>query len=75
MYRNLEAELARRNITRTKLAQELGLTLGTLSLKLNGKSILILPEAIKIKKIIGVENMPLEELFEANEEAATGKVV
>lgn len=63
MYSNLEAELARRGITKTKVAQELGLTLGTLSLKLSGKSNLTLPEAIKIKKIIDIE-MPIEYLFE-----------
>lgn len=63
MYSNLEAELARRGITKTKVAQELGLTLGTLSLKLSGKSNLTLPEAIKIKKIINIE-MPIEYLFE-----------
>jgi len=63
MFRNLEAELARKSITKTKVAQELGLTLGTLSLKLNGKSNLTLSEALKIKKILNVV-IPLEELFE-----------
>lgn len=63
MYRNLEAELARRNITKTKVAKELGINLGTLSLKLNGKNKLTLPEAIKIKAILGV-NMPIEYLFD-----------
>lgn len=68
MYRNLEAELARKGITRTTVAAELGLTLGTLSLKLSGKSNLTLPEAIKIKKIIGVD-LPLEFLFDVSETA------
>ena len=67
MYRNLEAELARNGITKTNVAAELGLTLGTLSLKLNGKSNLTLPEAIKIKTIIG-GNLSLEYLFQVNEE-------
>lgn len=65
MYRNLEAELARKGITKTKVARELGLTLGTLSLKLNGKSHLTLDEAMKIKKILKVD-MPIEELFRRN---------
>jgi len=64
MYRNLEAELARKGITKTKMAEELGLTLGTLSLKLNGKSNLTLPEAVKIKKVLAVE-LPIEYLFES----------
>ena len=63
MYRNLEAELARRGITKTQVAQELGITLGTLSLKLNGKYKLTLPEAIRIKKILNVD-LPVEYLFE-----------
>lgn len=63
MYRNLEAELARKGITKTKVAQELGITLGTLSLKLNGKYKLTLPEAIKIKKILDID-LPVEYLFE-----------
>lgn len=66
MYRNLEAELARQDITKTKIAQELGITLGTLSLKLNGKYKLTLPEAIKIKKILNVD-LPIEYLFETKD--------
>lgn len=66
MYRNLEAELARQGITKTDVAKELGITLGTLSLKLNGKYKLTLPEAIKIKKILNVD-LPIEYLFESKE--------
>jgi transcriptional regulator with XRE-family HTH domain len=66
MYRNLEAEFARQGITKTKVAQELGITLGTLSLKLNGKYKLTLPEAIKIKKILNVD-LTIEYLFETKE--------
>lgn len=75
MYRNLEAEFARQGIAKTKVAQELGITLGTLSLKLNGKYKFTLPEAIKIKKIL-VEAMEaratkvdltIEYLFETKE--------
>lgn len=62
MFRNLEAELARCNLTKRELASKLGCTPSTLSLKLNGKAPLSLKEAAKIKSIIGVD-MPLEELF------------
>lgn len=64
MYRNLEAELARRGMTKTQIAKELGITLGTLSLKLSGKYKLTLPEAIKIKKILNVD-LPIEYLFKS----------
>lgn len=62
MFPNLEAEMARSRTTKTKLAINMGITLGTLSLKLSGKSDLSLREAKKIKEILGVE-IPLEELF------------
>jgi DNA-binding XRE family transcriptional regulator len=62
MYRNLEAELARQGITKTKVANELGITLGTLSLKLKGKYNVTLSEAIKIKNILDVD-LPIEYLF------------
>ena len=63
MYPNLKAEMARRNITLAKLAEALGITVGTLSLKLNGKYPITWHEAIKIKEFIGVD-MPIEILFE-----------
>ncbi len=66
MYCNLEAELARRHITKTELAKQLGITLGTLSLKLNGKAKLFLPEAKKIKLILNT-SMSIEELFDYSE--------
>ncbi len=65
MFLNLEAEMARVRLNRTKLSKELGVTIGTLSLKLSGKSELTLREAMKIKEILGV-NMPIEELFEVD---------
>ena len=66
MYRNLEAELARKGITKTSVAKKLGITLGTLSIKLSGKTNLTLPEAIKIKKILNVD-LPIEFLFETKD--------
>lgn len=62
MYRNLNAEMARKGITATSLARKLGMTLGTLSLKLKGKSELSLKQAVQIKAILEVD-MPLEVLF------------
>lgn len=67
MYRNLEAELARRKLSRTIIANELGITLGTLCLKLNGKANLTLPEAKKIKSILKCD-MSIDYLFEDDEQ-------
>ena len=53
MYRNLEAEMARAGITQGRIAEELGITPTTLSLKLNGKSNLSLQECVKIKRFLG----------------------
>ena len=63
MYPNVEAEMARARMTRTKMARQMGITLGTLSLKLSGNSDFTFPEAIKIKKLLKVD-IPIEELFE-----------
>lgn len=63
MYPNLNAEMSRRNITRGMLAKELGVTLSTLCLKLNGKYKLTLPECKQIKAFLNV-NISLDELFE-----------
>ena len=71
MYRNLDAELKRKDITRGELARQMKLTPSTMSLKLNGKSEISLKEAMKIKSIIGVD-IPIEELFR---ETASGSAV
>jgi len=62
VYRNLDAELKRKDITRGELARKMKLTPSTMSLKLNGKSEISLKEAMQIKSIIGVD-IPIEELF------------
>lgn len=62
MYPNVEAELARARMTKRMLSKQMGITQGTLSLKLSGKSDLTFPEAIKIKRLLRVD-IPIEELF------------
>lgn len=62
MFPTLEAELARRRMTKGRLAQKIGMTASTLSSKLNGKGRFTLADARAIKDAIGAD-MPLEELF------------
>lgn len=63
MYPNLKAEMARRNMSITDLAEKMAQTSANLSKKLSGKVVLTLKEAKRIKEILGVD-MSLEELFE-----------
>lgn len=67
MYPNVEAEMARNRMTKTRLAHQMGMALGTLSLKLAGKSDISFAEAMKIKKLLKVD-MPIEKLFEEKED-------
>ena len=62
MYKNIEAEIARNDLTRKEIAETLGLSISTVSLNLNGKASITLNEAIKLKKLLKT-NMPSEELF------------
>ena len=62
MYPNLEAEMARRKVTRLELAAKLKMTATTLGNKLNGKSDISLPECLAIKKELKI-NMTVDELF------------
>ena len=64
MYRNLEAEMARAGMTQNKLAELIGITPTTLSLKLNGKSLLSLKECTTIKKALN-SNLSIDYLFNA----------
>ncbi len=52
MFPNLDAEMARRKITRAMLASKINKTPTTLSLKLNGKAPLSLAECIEIKNVV-----------------------
>lgn len=66
MYHNLDIEMTRAKIKQWELAEKMGVTPTTLSLKLNGKSDLSLRECIFIKKTIN-SNLPIEILFEPDE--------
>lgn len=50
MYINLLAEMSRKNISRTELADKTGIKYTTLTDKLNGKTNFTVEEAIKIRK-------------------------
>lgn len=68
MYPNLNAELARKNLTLENVVDELrkrGIyrTIATLSLKKNGRYPFTLNEAKALKAIVGTD-LPLEVLFE-----------
>ena len=68
MYRNLKAELVRHNISNIDIAKKLGITEGTASLKLNGKTKVSLEEAFIIQDLIHEKSgvtIPIEELFKA----------
>ena len=66
MYRNLKAELVRHNISNIEVAKKLGITEGTVSLKINGKAKISLDEAFSIQDLIykkSGKTIPIEELF------------
>lgn len=62
MFPNLDAEMARRKITRVLLAEKIHKTPTTLSLKLNGKAPITLVECLEIKKAIGTD-LSIDYLF------------
>lgn len=62
MYPNLRAEMARNRVTMSDLAGVLGITISTMSQKMNGKFDFSLSEALKIKEAIKCE-ASIEELF------------
>lgn len=63
MYRNLEAEMARNNITKLALAKKLQMRYPTLVDKLNGKYRLYFDEAVRIRQIV-CPDADLDYLFE-----------
>lgn len=81
MYRNLEAEMARNNVSRKDIANSLNVRYATIIDKLKGKYPIKLDEAIKIKNEF-FPNFTVEYLFEKEscsnefrEELATKEVV
>ena len=71
MYIELTELLRKNNITHKDIAQKLNInSLGTISLKLNGKSIITLEEAIGIKELLEEKTKKkykLEDLFRTGE--------
>ena len=63
MYRTAKSEMMRRGLTLSDVAPLMDISVGTLSLKLNGKYPITLNEA-KMFKAIVKSDLPLEELFE-----------
>lgn len=66
MYRNLQAEMARNDISRRKLSELTGIKYSTISDKLNGKTKFDFDEALKIKTV-AFPNLTLEYLFHKDE--------
>lgn len=61
-FDELSAELARKQLTQSRLGEKMNLDDSTMSLKMTGKREITLGEAKKMKSILSVE-MPLDELF------------
>ena len=68
MYRNAKAAMVKVGLILEDLSANLGGTVSTWSLKLNGKAPITLNEAKGFKRLVNTD-MPLEELFEEYEEA------
>lgn len=62
MYPNLNAEMARRNLTVTRLAELTGIRYGTLVLKIRGKGTFTMKEAVQIRDAIN-KDLSLDYLF------------
>jgi DNA-binding XRE family transcriptional regulator len=71
MFRNLEAEMARKGLKKKHLADFLKVRYATILDKLNGKYAFSYNEALAIKKHF-FPDFNLEELFETDEEAEEG---
>lgn len=68
MYSNLNAEMARKNVTINDLAKTIDCSYETMRKKLKGKSPLLFSEATKIRKKY-FNNMSTDKLFEVDKEA------
>lgn len=69
MYRNAKAEMVRAGLILEDLSANLGGTVTTWSLKLNGKAPITVDEAKRFKKLVK-SDLPLEELFKNFKEAS-----
>lgn len=67
MFKNLRAEMVRKDIDVPKLAELIEMKVSALYSRLNGSTQLTFADAVRIKQALGVE-MPLEELFEERKE-------
>lgn len=67
MYRNLNAEIARQNMSRGELANVIKKTPATLSGKMCNKIVWTLPEVLAVRKALKCENMDIGELFQWSE--------
>lgn len=61
----LRGEMAKRMYTVSKMSKDLGISICSLSTKLNGKYPFTLNEAKKIKELLGTD-MSLDELFKTD---------
>ncbi len=68
MYPNVRAEMARKKLNQEDVATAWDKTIGTVSLKLQGKFEITLREARILKDLLQT-NLSIEELFETEEEA------
>lgn len=66
MYENLQAEMARKNISRRNLSEMTGIKYSTISDKLNGRTKFDFEEALKIKNV-AFPQFTLEYLFYKDE--------
>ena len=66
MFPNLDAEMARYRVSQLTLANAIGVTPTTMSLKLKGKAPIMLAESFKIRDAID-KNLKIEYLFETEE--------
>lgn len=62
MYRNLEAEIVRKNLSKKAIAETLGITYNTLLLKIKGESSFTLDEALALRSLLNTTE-PVEVLF------------
>lgn len=69
MFRVLEGKLREKSITREKLATQLGLSVATVSSKMNGRSAFTLPEACEIRRLLQTE-LTIEDLFATSDQAS-----